>query len=398
MSKLYWLAALCGTTLTALTTGHGNAQTMSQNTRASQDQTLWYAVEQQGVPLPSAYLKWRVESYFEASPTPPEQENQNTEALRQQLQQKGASAEMIDSALQRAKRHADFFSQDRTVVSYHEFRRDGRRLRCDIFSEKGELNAIDYFDGTNAVTTLGFTKSAKGVFIPESGVLQREARTIMPHSAAGFGYMLFMAAGSITSDFPHEQTQISRRDGALCLERDYQGMSIPLRMRLFLYPGEGRPRRLDWFDPSNNRPLLRLTASDAQRWPTGVLYPKRIVMERFDGAGRSHVRDVYTLIEANFGSQLDATEVKVPPGISLIDQRFGNTQPASYRVGPSGQLPTDDEVRALIKQDSGQQDPSRSHAQPQSYNPHGHKANALAWVASLLCLLLGAILWKRSDT
>ena len=88
-----------------------------------------------------------------------------------------------------------------------------------------------------------------------------------------------------------------------------------------------------------------VSATGYKQYADGIWFPSKVVMTWPDSSSE------YTLVSAKFNEDVDASELKLP-FVNVTDFRFGSGPKAVVYNVESGKLPSDEQVKALIKDDA----------------------------------------------
>ena len=321
----------------------------AKSSEAQTESALWNRLKLADSRIRASQTIWLETTTVAPSPLS-EQEVQNMVAsTREQGKKRHLTDAQIEALVKKfvagARRHAQGFTRTHTMAFLHR----GQTTRCDVFTETKAYFAIDYYDGTNIVSLIGFDKDPNSGVKPNQGTLVRGEEPL-PYSAIRPADLLFLVGQPVTEVFHPQDSKLQRNsDGSVTLEKTQKWQQLDCLLRLRLSPENLRPVSLDCIIKGTSELLLRWSAGREKPCPGGVNFPEEFKVEAFDGAQQVTLTENYKLIKGAFNQAADLTELRVPPGSIIDDLRFGQAHSLSYTLDATGLLPTDEKVRDLLK-------------------------------------------------
>ena len=303
-----------------------------------------------------------------------------------------------------ARRHAKGFTKNNTMIFWHQ----DQTTRCDVLTESKSYFAIDYYDGINIVSLIGFDKDPASGVKPSQGTLVRGEQPL-PYSAFRAGDLLFMVAQPVTEVFRPEDSKLQENsDGSVTLEKSQDVQGLNCLLRLHLSKEELRPVSMDCLIKSRSELLFRWSAGRTKLYPGGITFTETFKFEAFNNQQQVSLTEDYTLLKGAFNQAADLTELRVPPGSEIDDMRFGQAHIASYALNTKGILPTDEKVRDFLKKQGRPVDGAsdKTDAAPESADSSQPSPNSLATnpysamplPLGALLIFVGCLLWRRSGS
>lgn len=396
---------ICLVSSFAIATAH--AQAVPPNTVV---QSRWKQIQKSAGSINSCRVTWH--SVLKALPRTDIDVEKAVALATQSAQQSGASTEEVKDAAQNARLEAQADIQGRQSVALFTFTRVGQTIRVDIkndvnSTEKSFIShAVDYYDGTNAFYLDQGSKKYPSL---NMGLVTRNPKEVLSHSAFSLFLPQMLTGMPISNEVTYRNPGFNSKNSTLALQqdkdvvlthrteasRDTSGYPFPALHRLVLDKQHLRPTSYELLNLLYATPqqglLGKVEASQYRSYGNGVWFPSQI------SSSAGNMSQTFTLVTSEFNEAVDPTDLRLPAGIEVSDSRFGSDRVVGY-TPQDGVLPTDAQVKKLLGEaQEKQQAEAESRSATEKKATNRLSLLSISPVAGILCILIGCLLWTRSQ-
>ena len=377
--------------------------TAQKSSEAQTASDVWNRLKEADSQISASQITWLTTTTFAPEPLSEQDIEKLIASTKEEGERRHETAAQIQAITKKfvtgAEQNAKGFTKANTMVFLHQ----SQTTRCDVLTQKKAYFAIDYYDGINIVSLIGFDGNPNSGIRPNQGTLVRGEQPL-PYSAIRPGDLLFMVGQPVTEVFHPEDSKVQQNnDGSITLEKPQKVQQLDCLLRLHLSKEDLRPVSLECVQKGTSELLFRWSAGRYKQYPGGAAFPEGFKFEGFDSAQRVSVTEDYKLLKGAFNQAADLTELRVPPGSEIGDMRFGQAHIASYTLNTKGLLPTDEKVRDFLKQQGRplkgaveQSNAAPASAAPQQTSTNSTSTHSAAPLAlGALLMLAGCCLWGR---
>ena len=386
--------------------------------RVDPNSDVWREIEQSDAQMQKSRTEWKL--LHLNVPDARGDIDATAERAAAQVKSQGASEKAQKSFAAAARESAQQQKSGFVFRSVLEITRNSSATLCDVVQNAPESNSkenlkpsvgkahfIDYYDGKNMVFLEGMQSDNL-----LRGELIRQKNAVLKHSIPTIYHELFLTGNSITKVFPPSNTVIKKESGyGLVLETQTQQqlsdeISIPIILRATISKKVWRPLHLEIIRPNEkNIVVQKFEASDYQRLPDGVWFPRQIDVFQLYGKGTPispgrvatendfFYKDTYTLVRADFGGRADVSVLNspIPQGPIIADSRFAPRSSVRYKA-MKGVLPDDAKIMRMLEEQ--EQEQAQDAAQQKQQKRQQFALFGLPLGA--LIVGLGVVFWMRS--
>lgn len=376
-------------------------------TQVNDSHTLWDSLRKAQSRITACHVSWK--STLTIKPKTGVDPKKRAAQTLAWAQKQGFSNEEAREQAERERREATRDIKGRTIVTVFDFKRVGDSVRCDIVRPDLQVHTVEFFDGTNALSTITEGIKDRGT---SNANLTRNPQEILKLSAFGEQTARLLLGIPIDEEFSPSNPALSPQntilkiglDNTLLLERKPElviprtGMPDMLTISL----KHGGPISYEVFEKliftakngqdsvKKGKPIKSVRVEGYQQYKNNIWFPSKITITS------PTLTQQYSLMEATFNEEVDPMELRLPP-MRVADARFGyGPKLAIYKL-KNGVIPSDEDVKRMINRDKeakqAQETTSKNAGKSDSKSL---SSLPLAPAAGLMFMAMGCMMWVRS--